>query len=70
MIKNVVNPPKDYIKKLEKKLEHCQSQTSVDDSEQQKQIDDEEDDTTVPYEQYSQYRHEQDRLEQQYIERS
>lgn len=68
---NVTTLSKEEVKQIEKKLERCQADSVFGEGEQQRRIDDDdEEQSTVPYEQYSQYRNEQDKMEQEFIERS
>ena len=66
---NAYTPSRDVVKIIEAKLEQCQMVTSTSNPEQQGSLDDEEDET-VSYERYSQYRDEQEMMDQEYIERT
>lgn len=68
MMNSVETPSKEYLNAIEGKLVQFQLETCRD-SEQSRPIDDDEDET-VSYEQYSQYREEQEQLEREYIERT
>lgn len=70
MINNIETPSKDYVKSIERKLEQCQIETSVNDPEQPRTLDDDEvENETVSYERYSQFREEQDQYDRKFIER-
>ena len=85
MIRKIEPPAKNYVKQIDTKLEYVQSKTmamnrsdssnrpidsddEIDDGDDDDQIED--DTTTYPLERYSHYRSEQDRTEQNLLERS
>lgn len=72
MVNSEVSPPKEKVKQIEKKLENCRNQSNNPDSREYKRSLDEEmaDESTIPYEKYSQICEEQERSDRKLIETS